>query len=74
MSSLSSSSSLRDIPTTTYLTSVWLQLPVKEDNIVFCPLTPLQIEVYKRLLGTDEVQFLARHADPCPCGKTDDDG
>ncbi|KAF9558521.1 hypothetical protein CPC08DRAFT_557075 [Agrocybe pediades] len=44
------------------------QLPTKHDNVVFCPLTPMQIEAYKRILALDAVRnFLDRDKD-CPCG------
>lgn len=44
------------------------QLPQKMDQVVFCPLTPKQIEVYKRVLACHEVQAMIHKDDPCSCG------
>ncbi|KAI0920468.1 hypothetical protein AcV5_010192 [Taiwanofungus camphoratus] len=44
------------------------QLPKKIDEVVFCPLTSKQIEVYKRILNTDAVQNMIRKDEPCDCG------
>ncbi|KAJ7631912.1 RAD26-like SNF2 family DNA-dependent ATPase [Mycena polygramma] len=44
------------------------QLPKKTDEIVFCPLTPSQIRVYKRILAMDELQAVIHRDDPCDCG------
>ncbi|RDB19634.1 DNA excision repair protein ERCC-6-like 2 [Hypsizygus marmoreus] len=44
------------------------QLPQKTDQVVFCPLTPRQVAVYKRILGMDPVQNLIHKDDLCPCG------
>ncbi|KAI0337673.1 hypothetical protein BDW22DRAFT_1339232 [Trametopsis cervina] len=44
------------------------QLPEKSDEVVFCPLTPTQIEVYKRVLNTKAVRNLIRKDEPCDCG------
>ncbi|KAJ3532277.1 hypothetical protein NM688_g7446 [Phlebia brevispora] len=44
------------------------QLPEKIDQVVFCPLTPTQIEVYKRVLRTTAVQNLIRKDERCDCG------
>ncbi|KAJ7145823.1 P-loop containing nucleoside triphosphate hydrolase protein [Mycena epipterygia] len=44
------------------------QLPKKSDQVVFCPLTPIQIKVYKRLLATPEVEAMLLRDEPCPCG------
>jgi SNF2 family DNA or RNA helicase len=49
------------------------QLPRKFDKIVFCPLTPTQLEVYRRILAEPEVDLMKHHADPCPCGRIDPD-
>ncbi|KAF6767367.1 Helicase, C-terminal [Kalmanozyma brasiliensis GHG001] len=49
------------------------QLPSKFDKIVFCPLTPTQLDVYKRILSEEEVDLMKRHADPCDCGRLDPD-
>ncbi|KZT66740.1 hypothetical protein DAEQUDRAFT_767713 [Daedalea quercina L-15889] len=43
------------------------QLPNKHDEVAFCPLTPKQIEVYKRVLSTDAVQNMIRKDEPCDC-------
>ena len=44
------------------------QLPEKIDEVVFCPLSPKQIEVYKRILETPAVQNMVRKDEPCECG------
>ncbi|KAI0060152.1 hypothetical protein BV25DRAFT_986960 [Artomyces pyxidatus] len=44
------------------------QLPKKTDEIVFCPLTPKQVEVYKRILNMEGVQNMIRKDEPCDCG------
>ncbi|CAL1697934.1 unnamed protein product [Somion occarium] len=44
------------------------QLPEKIDEVVFCPLTLQQIEVYKRILSSKQVQDLVRKDEPCECG------
>ncbi|KAJ7279022.1 P-loop containing nucleoside triphosphate hydrolase protein, partial [Mycena rebaudengoi] len=44
------------------------QLPNKSDEVVFCPLTNVQIAVYKRILAVDEVQAMLHRDDPCHCG------
>ncbi|KAL8291266.1 hypothetical protein RQP46_002244 [Phenoliferia psychrophenolica] len=50
------------------------QLPKKRDQVVLCPLTPLQADVYKRLLKLPEVQIILKAYDPCPCGRLDNHG
>jgi len=50
------------------------QLPNKRDNIVFCPLTPLQISSYKKILDEPEVLMIRLAKDPCDCGAIDEDG
>ncbi|KAH7924359.1 hypothetical protein BV22DRAFT_517474 [Leucogyrophana mollusca] len=44
------------------------QLPTKTDEVVFCPLTTMQIGVYKRILGMAAVQNLTRKDERCECG------
>ncbi|KAI0270605.1 P-loop containing nucleoside triphosphate hydrolase protein [Gloeopeniophorella convolvens] len=44
------------------------QLPQKFDEVVFCPLTEKQTEVYKRILNMDAVQNMIRKDDRCDCG------
>ncbi|KAH9929468.1 P-loop containing nucleoside triphosphate hydrolase protein [Fomitopsis serialis] len=44
------------------------QLPNKIDEVAFCPLTPKQIEVYKRILNTEAVQNMIRKDELCDCG------
>ncbi|TFY62320.1 hypothetical protein EVJ58_g3937 [Rhodofomes roseus] len=44
------------------------QLPNKLDEVAFCPLTPKQIEVYKRILNTEAVQNMIRKDELCDCG------
>lgn len=45
------------------------QLPKKYDEVVFCPLTEIQVEVYKRILGMEAVQNMIRKDEPCECGR-----
>jgi SNF2 family DNA or RNA helicase len=45
------------------------RLPKKYDEVVFCPLTGIQVEVYKRILGMEEVQNMIKKDEPCDCGK-----
>ncbi|GAA5965708.1 hypothetical protein JCM3765_003226 [Sporobolomyces pararoseus] len=54
--------------------SVQLQLPRKRDNIVLCPLTELQKDVYRRILALEEVKVILTADDPCPCGEKDPEG
>ncbi|GAA5874343.1 hypothetical protein JCM1840_001353 [Sporobolomyces johnsonii] len=54
--------------------SVKLQLPKKHDNIVLCPLTPLQKDVYRRLLDLEDVETMLTADEPCPCGELAPDG
>ncbi|KAI0077655.1 hypothetical protein K474DRAFT_1642880 [Panus rudis PR-1116 ss-1] len=44
------------------------QLPEKIDEVVFCPLSTKQVEVYKRIVDSDSVQNLIRKDEPCDCG------
>ncbi|PCH43012.1 hypothetical protein WOLCODRAFT_144325 [Wolfiporia cocos MD-104 SS10] len=44
------------------------QLPNKYDQVVFCPLTPKQIEVYKRILNMEPVKNLVQKDERCDCG------
>ncbi|KAH9948482.1 P-loop containing nucleoside triphosphate hydrolase protein [Amylocystis lapponica] len=44
------------------------QLPKKIDEVVFCPLTPMQLAVYKRIVGMDAVQNMIRKDEACDCG------
>ncbi|KAK0201011.1 P-loop containing nucleoside triphosphate hydrolase protein [Desarmillaria ectypa] len=44
------------------------QLPQKIDQVVFCPLSDIQITVYKRILETPSVQNLIHKDDDCSCG------
>lgn len=44
------------------------RLPKKYDEVVFCPLTKLQVEAYKRILGMDAVQNMTRKDERCDCG------
>ncbi|RDX43671.1 hypothetical protein OH76DRAFT_1544375 [Lentinus brumalis] len=43
------------------------QLPKKTDQVVFCPLTPMQIAVYKRIIGLEAVDNLVNKDRPCDC-------
>lgn len=44
------------------------QLPKKIDQVVFCPLTEMQRDVYKRFLSTRTVQIMLHKDKPCTCG------
>ncbi|KAH6911979.1 P-loop containing nucleoside triphosphate hydrolase protein [Coprinopsis sp. MPI-PUGE-AT-0042] len=44
------------------------QLPKKTDEVVFCPLSPAQVEAYRRILQTSEVQNLLKRNEQCDCG------
>ncbi|KAH9856351.1 P-loop containing nucleoside triphosphate hydrolase protein [Lenzites betulinus] len=44
------------------------RLPRKTDQVVFCPLTPTQISVYKRILNLDAVASLVHKDKLCDCG------
>ncbi|KAJ7682903.1 P-loop containing nucleoside triphosphate hydrolase protein [Mycena rosella] len=44
------------------------QLPKKTDEVVFCPLTPVQIRVYKKILNMPEVKYMLLRDEPCECG------
>ncbi|KAH9031884.1 P-loop containing nucleoside triphosphate hydrolase protein [Lactarius pseudohatsudake] len=46
------------------------QLPKKYDEVVFCPLTEKQIEVYKCILGMEAVQNMIKKDDRCDCGRS----
>jgi hypothetical protein len=41
---------------------------MKTDEVVFCPLTPVQVAVYKRILNMTPVQNLVRKDEDCDCG------
>ena len=41
---------------------------MKTDQVVFCPLTPKQIAVYKRLVGSEAVQNMVKKDEICECG------
>lgn len=56
---------------TKYDPAVKLQLPRKIDQIVLCPLTPLQLSVYENLLQLEDVRTILTADDPCPCGARD---
>ncbi|EGO02844.1 hypothetical protein SERLA73DRAFT_176268 [Serpula lacrymans var. lacrymans S7.3] len=44
------------------------QLPTKTDEVVFCPLTPTQITVYKRILEMEPVRNMIHKDELCDCG------
>ncbi|KAJ7482264.1 RAD26-like SNF2 family DNA-dependent ATPase [Mycena galericulata] len=50
------------------------QLPKKSDEVVFCPLTPIQIRVYKQILGMDDLQAILDRDEPCECGSGERQG
>ncbi|KAL4077447.1 P-loop containing nucleoside triphosphate hydrolase protein [Scleroderma citrinum] len=43
------------------------QLPTKTDEVVFCPLTPTQVAVYKRILAMPSVENLIHKDELCAC-------
>jgi len=43
-------------------------MPKKYDHIIFCPLTPKQINVYKAFLAVGELYNLLHKDDDCGCG------
>ncbi|GJJ09268.1 hypothetical protein Clacol_003490 [Clathrus columnatus] len=43
------------------------QLPKKIDQVVFCPLTEMQKDVYKRFLNSREVQIILKKDKSCTC-------
>ncbi|KAG6837763.1 hypothetical protein H0H93_001690 [Arthromyces matolae] len=43
-------------------------LPMKTDQVVFCPLTSQQIAVYKQILNMDPVQNMINRNHLCSCG------
>ena len=45
------------------------QLPEKTDMVVFCPLTKIQVDVYKRFLALPDMQLMIRKDEPCDCGR-----
>ncbi|XP_033636346.1 DNA excision repair protein ERCC-6-like 2 isoform X2 [Asterias rubens] len=44
------------------------QLPQKEEKVVFCKLSELQLSVYKALLESDDMQLILKQKDICDCG------
>ncbi|KAJ8040811.1 DNA excision repair protein ERCC-6-like 2 [Holothuria leucospilota] len=44
------------------------QLPTKDEKVVFCQLTDLQISVSKALLASDDMKLVLMQNDPCDCG------
>ena len=44
------------------------QLPKKTDEVVFCPLTPKQLEIYRRIIESEPVRNLVRKDEYCDCG------
>eukprot|EP01126_Amoeba_proteus_P065189 TRINITY_DN9226_c0_g1_i1.p1 TRINITY_DN9226_c0_g1~~TRINITY_DN9226_c0_g1_i1.p1 ORF type:complete len:835 (+),score=192.04 TRINITY_DN9226_c0_g1_i1:310-2505(+) len=45
-------------------------LPGKDDTVVFCRPTPVQLRIYRRVLESDGYSFLIRQAQPCECKST----
>lgn len=52
----------------TFIADSNIQLPKKTDEVVFCPLGPKQVEVYKRLVLSEPVQNMVRKDEWCECG------
>jgi SNF2 family DNA or RNA helicase len=44
------------------------ELPGKEDNVVFCAPTDVQLRCYKRVTESSDYQLLRRKCSPCECG------
>jgi len=44
------------------------QLPPKEDHIVFCAPTELQLKIYKRITDSPLYRLLRQNSIPCTCG------
>ncbi|THG99115.1 hypothetical protein EW026_g3177 [Hermanssonia centrifuga] len=44
------------------------QLPNKYDQVVFCPLTKMQIKAYKQILETEAVYNMIHKDEKCDCG------
>jgi DNA excision repair protein ERCC-6-like 2 len=44
-------------------------LPKKYDEVIFCPLTEIQITAYKQILGMEAVQNMIRKDEPCDCAQ-----
>lgn len=42
-------------------------LPPKTDNIVFCQMSKLQLDIYKRAMKSDIIAKLLQWVSPCPC-------
>ncbi|XP_071481767.1 uncharacterized protein [Diadema antillarum] len=45
------------------------QLPTKDEHVVFCNLSPFQIEVYRALTDSPDMELVLKQKDPCDCGK-----
>ena len=43
------------------------ELPRKEDRVVFCPLSPMQREVYQRLLDSEDFRLVIEKDNLCSC-------
>lgn len=46
-------------------------LPPKTDNVVFCAMSPLQLEIYKRAMQSQIIARLLQWVSPCPCELSD---
>ena len=44
------------------------QLPKKNDQVVFCPMTDVQAEAYANFVDSEVVRTIIESHDPCPCG------
>ncbi|XP_022089252.1 DNA excision repair protein ERCC-6-like 2 [Acanthaster planci] len=44
------------------------QLPTKDEKVVFCKLTELQVSIYKALLESEDMQLVLKQKDLCDCG------
>ncbi|XP_071855137.1 uncharacterized protein [Apostichopus japonicus] len=44
------------------------QFPTKDEKVVFCKLTDLQISITRALLNSEEMKLVLMQHDPCDCG------
>ncbi|XP_038068189.1 DNA excision repair protein ERCC-6-like 2 [Patiria miniata] len=44
------------------------QLPTKDEKVVFCKLSALQLSIYQALLESDDMQLILKQKDTCDCG------
>ena len=47
-----------------------IALKDKEDRVVFCKLTDVQLRAYKRVIGSPDYQLLLRSKEQCDCNRS----